>query len=345
MNTGSVVLTNPQHSGFPYGMQRDLETEIVRLTGGRLHPVPDRGLPALVNRYVQPCTRYASLGRLVPKKVIDDLSAETLWMVLMGPEDFPFWFHRGWDRNVDRVVLYLFDTFEVQLPTIRRMLASGRFDVLVTSFPAAVPMLARETGRQWHAVTQGVMAKRFYPLPNDREPTIAFSSYGRRWPVLHDALRQFCHKYRLHYDYTVAAGLQVGTDPRDNYEQLAWHLRQSWFTVGWPVELTNPKRVRTFSPITCRWFEAAASGAVLIGAPPTDPAFDTIFGPGFVEPIPPYAPIDELVRRLGDLWERRRDLRAARLHLHRDRCDEWTWESRVRGIRSLTGAAHTVIGS
>ena len=40
---------------------------------------------------------------------------------------------------------------------------------------------------------------------------------------------------------------------------------QRWFTFGWPVEFTHPDRVKTFSPITCRWFEAAASGAVVVG--------------------------------------------------------------------------------
>lgn len=342
--TGDVVLTDPRLVGFPYGMQRDFESEIVRLTGGRLHPVPDRGLHPLVERYTHPSTRYAPLGKLVPKHTVEDLTADTLWVVLMGPEEFPFWFHRGWDRNAGRTLLYLFDSFEAQVPQIRKLLAAGRWDVLVTSFPAAVPMLERETGRRWHAVPQGVMPDRFHLLPEGEEPVIAFSSYGRRWPALHDAIKGFCQRKRLHYDYTVAAGLQPNTDPRDNYDILAWHLRQSWFTVGWPVELTNPNRVRTFSPITCRWFEAAAAGAVVVGGPPTDPAFDELFGPGFVELILPDADAAGLANRLDELWERRRELRADRLRRHRERWPTWTWEARVRRMQTLLNTPQASAG-
>ena len=209
---GDVILTDPRLVGFQYGMQRDFEAEIVRLTGGRLYPVPDRGLHPLVERYTHPNTRYAPLGQLVPKHAVEDLASDTLWVVLMGPEDFPFWFHRGWDRTAGRTVLYLFDTFEAQVPGINKVLAAGRWDVLVTSFPAAVPMLERETGRRWHAVPQGVIADRFHPLPDGDEPVIAFSSYGRRWPPLHDAIQEFCRRHRLHYDYTVAAG-QSSAEP------------------------------------------------------------------------------------------------------------------------------------
>jgi hypothetical protein len=329
-----VLLVNPALTGFAYGMQRDFEAEICRVAGAEPVVVPPRRLPRLVRRFTMPGTRYARLGALVPRAGFP-VGADVLWVVLMGPEDFPLWFHKGWDRHVGRKVLYLFDSFEHQLPSLRRLLARTKWDLTVTSFPAAVPMLEQLTGRSWHAVLQGVLAERFYPLPDGAEPAIAFSSYGRRVPAVHAALRPFAAKSGRHYDYTVAEGIQPGLDPRENYEIYAWHLRQSWFTFSWPVELTHAARARTFSPVTCRWFEAAASGAVIVGDSPKDPAFERLFGPDFVEPFDPTAPADRMAARLAELLDGRRALRERRLQLCRDRGADWTWEARVRDILGL----------
>jgi hypothetical protein len=253
----------------------------------------------------------------------------------MGPEDFPLWFHKGWDRHAGAKVLYLYDSFEGQLPTIRRLLARTRWDLTITSFPAAVSMLEQATQRKWHAVLQGVQPGRFFPLPEGEEPAIAFSSYGRRVPAVHAAVRAFAVKNGLHYDYTVAAGLQPDADPRENYGIYAWHLRQSWFTFGWPVERTNPGRAKTFSPITCRWFEAAASGTVILGEGPKDPVFEATFGPNGVVPFDPTAPAGAMADRLAELWQNRHTLRAQALSATRLRAAGWTWECRARQILAL----------
>jgi hypothetical protein len=331
-----VLLVNPRLDGFAYGMQRDLETEVARLTGGELVTVPPRRLPWLIRRFTEPGTRYAPLGTLVSRSEFP-VQADVLWVILMGPEDFPLWFHKGWDQQVGAKILYLYDSFESQLPTIRRLLARTRWDLTITSFPAAVPMLEQGTQRKWHAILQGVLPGRFYPLPDGDEPVIAFSSYGRRIPAVHAAVRAFAERAGLHYDYTVAAGLQPGTDARENYGIYAWHLRQSWFTFGWPVERTNPGRAKTFSPITCRWFEAAASGAVIVGDSPKDPAFASAFGPDFVVPFDPDAYPDAMADRLSELWANRSVLRARALAAARDRSAEWTWEARIREILALLG--------
>ncbi len=336
-----LVLVNDALSGFPYGMQRDFEYEIIKGIEGEPFPVPLRHLPGTLKRFTNPATRYRFLTDFVPSKKAKLPESESLWVVLMGPEANPFWFFKGWDSNAKKTILYLFDTFEAQVPLIQRMLINGRWDLTITSFPAAVPMLEQATKRKWHAVMQGVHADRFRPLPETHEPTIAFSSYGRRWPALHAAIKSFCQTKSLHYDYTVASDLVKGSDPCDNYEILAWHLRQSWFTVCWPVELTNPKRVLSFSPITCRWFEAAASGSVVIGQPPTDPKFSEVFGEEFVERIDPHASPSSLQKRLEELWERRDELRKQRIELWRNRLPMWTWETRVQEIQSLASVLPT----
>ena len=323
-----ALLVDQRLHGFAAGMQRDLEAAIVRRTGAVIIPAPYPWPIRLVRRYTAAGTRYAGLAAMVPRRSFPIRCGE-LWVVAMGPPDFPLWYYRGWDQNASHTRLYLFDTFEFQLPTLRRLLAAGRWDQLITSFPAAVPVLERATGRRWQAVLQGVDPARFHPLPAGTEPVIGFSSYGRKLPTVHSAVAAFAARVGLNFDFTVASGLDPALDPRDNYQSYAWHLRQSWFTVSWPVEVTHPSRAGSFSPVTCRWFEAAASGTVVIGAAPTDPAFEAAFGPGFVEPLDPDAPPDKLHARLAELWDRRYELRAKRLTLAAERSHKWTWDERV----------------
>lgn len=330
----TVLLQNPALAGFEYGVQRDFEAAILRHTGGAAFDPPPARVPRLARRYSTVGTRYAPLLAAVPKTPIR-VPCDDLWCVLMAPHDFPLWYHRGWDRDIGRTRLYLFDTFEEQFPTVKQLLAAGRWDQLVTSFPVAVPLLERATGRRWQAVLQGVDPARLHPLPAGAEPAIGFSSYGRRLPAVHDAVRRFCRDRGLYYDFSVAAGTRPGSDPRDAYDNYAWHLRQSWFNISYPVELTHPSRAGRFSPVTCRWFEAAASAAVVIGAAPTDPAFEASFGPGFVEPLDPGATPDAMAERLGELWDRRHELRAKRLALAAARGPDWTWDARVREMERL----------
>lgn len=329
-------MTHPSHAllvdsrlhGFAGGMQRDMETAIVRCTGAKVVTAPQAWPHRLLRKYTMAGTRYGVLAAFIPKPSFT-IDCDDLWVVAMGPPDFPLWYHRSWDRHACRTRLYLFDTFEFQLPTLRQLLSAGRWDQLVTSFPAAVQVLEQATGRRWQAVLQGVDPARFYPLPIETAPVIGFSSFGRRLPNLHAAIAEFAVRTGIHYEFTMASGLDPAMDPRDNYQSYAWHLRQSWFTVSWPVEVTHPARAGSFSPITCRWFEAAASGTIVIGAAPTDPAFEACFGPNFVEQLDPHSKPPELLARLAELWDRRHELRAKRLALAAERGHTWTWEARV----------------
>jgi Glycosyl transferases group 1 len=334
-----VLLTVPDAHGFQYGMLRDFEDEIVRLTGAAVVPLPPWPAPAPLRDRLAHGSRYAPLRRFVPQSSGFAVDADVLWLVLMGPESSWLDLYRAWDRHVGYRIVYVYDTFPEQLPALRRLVGAAKWDLMITSFHSCVPMLERETGRPWAAVAQGVKADRFTPVPA-AERGIAVSSYGRRVEPVHDALDGFCAGAGLHYDATVAATLQRSVPPSYLYRQYAWHLRHSWFTVAWPVELTHPARAGGFSPMTCRWFEAAASATTLVGRPPGDPVFAELFGPGAVLPLDP-APRSpgETREAFAALWAQREEhLRAAEAR-RTARLGQWTWEARVREMLALAGLA------
>src|SRR6202158_3536016 len=182
----------------------------------------------------------------------------------MGPENFTLDLYKGWDRHVGVKVLYLFDTLDAHLTSIRRVLRSTRWDFASTAFYGAKPFLEEKTQREWHVIRHAVNLERFRPAPLEQR-TIGFCAYGRRLDKVHEAIRQYCAGNGKYYDYTTAASIQAHLDPREHYAQYAWHLTHSIFNFCWPVEVTHPSLIEHHSPITCRWFEAAASGTVILG--------------------------------------------------------------------------------
>jgi hypothetical protein len=330
-----TVLVNQELSGFEHGMLQDFQDEIIRLTGASRVPAPQRG--SLTKRFGLG-TRYMPLRRFMRQDGFHP-AADVLWAVLMGPEEYsPLDVFKQWDRSAGFKILYLFDTMERQLSSIRAVLRSARWDLTITSFQGAVPILEEKTQRQWFAVPQGVKLDRFRPAsPRDRP--IDFSAYGRRLNSIHESIKRFCADTEHYYDYTTATRLMTGVTPQEQYNQYAWRLRHSAFNFCWPVEATNPDRARTFSPITCRWFEAAASGTVVVGLPPKDPGFSQMFGKDFVVPLNPKSGDDDLCRLWSQLLEDRDDHLESARRRHAMLSHNWAWERRVKDILTIAGLA------
>src|SRR5262249_54453013 len=128
-----VVLVNQRSIGLQYGMLRDLEDEIVRLTGAQIALVPNINVPAFVRSRIGFGLRFARLRGVMPRTSFP-IRGDVLWVALMGPEDSDLDLLRGWSDGFGIKILYLYDTFEVQIPTLRKLLSLTRWDLAVTSF-------------------------------------------------------------------------------------------------------------------------------------------------------------------------------------------------------------------
>ncbi len=262
-------------NGWEYGMLRSFESAIIEETGAQIASIPSY---AFASRYLRHFGHGMNRGiyrQYFPKQEFRP-EADVGWYILMGPEDYRLDLCKGWQSSVGKKILYLYDTMPSHYPLIKRLFSDGSWDVLITSFNDAVEDLQQLTGRRWHCVEQAADRKIFNAIAPE-ERVIHFSSYGRRYPALHDALKEFCNVNGLYYDYTTHDGRHPTADPPELYKQYAWHLSHSLFTFSWPVELTNPARAGHLRPITCRWFEAAAAGTIIVGRRPGNPGFGTYF--------------------------------------------------------------------
>src|SRR5262245_33476636 len=123
-----VMVVNPECVALEYGMLRDLEDEIVRLTGDQIALMPRINIPAFVRSRIGFGQRFARLRCLIPRASWP-IRGDVLWVVLMAPEDSNLDLLRGWSDGFGTKILYLFDTFGHQLTALRELLSLTRWDV------------------------------------------------------------------------------------------------------------------------------------------------------------------------------------------------------------------------
>jgi hypothetical protein len=328
-----LLIRNPRLIGWEYGMLRAFEEEIIRQTDAAVSETPYYGLPVVLNR-IGHGMRWDPARAYLPKKELEIDEVDVLWYVLMGPENHELDLFKSWSAKAKHRIVYLYDTLAPQFSLMQKLFSGNDFNIRITSFSDAVPHLEKLTGQRWHAVEQAVPAGLFTPVPAEKK-IIDFSSYGRRFPVFHQALLEFCKSNGLYYDYTMHA-VKNPTAPEDElYRQYAWHLTHSKFTVSWPVELTNPVRAGIMHPITCRWFEAAASSTVIIGRKPGNDQFGNLLAEDLVTEINPFDEKAKILQRLDQIY--------ANFHILQSKADEvelqnrgkFTWENRVKRILQL----------
>ena len=324
-----LVLSDPGLRGPEYGVLRDFEDEICRVTGGSRLTIPVTRRLAVAQKYCANGFRYRTLRKFFPRADLP-VAADVVWAVLMGPENLTLDLFRQWDKGTKKI-LYLFDTMPTQMPALKFILSRSKWDLLLCSFPDAVEVLKRETGLPWTCIPQGVLPARFRPVPfNERQ--IGFSSYGRRIDSIHQAVQEFCAKWGIYYDFSLWSGLRGDVSNLDAYRAYAWHLSHSVFTLAYPVETTHPARAGSLSPITCRWFEAAAAATPIVGMTPSHPEYKAILGNDFHVPLDPKLGRQEALERLEVIWRKREELSKEAVYLAERDSAKWTWESRVRAI-------------
>lgn len=323
-----ALLVHPDLHGAEYGMLRDFEQAIVAATGAQVVSFPAEARAAAARFPIG--TRKAPLRRFM-RRTRMRIDADTVWVICMGPENHLLDLVSLELPPGARTVLYLFDTLPHQGEALRHVVSTSDIDLLITTFPDAVPWLNRITGRSWHVVLQGASAKRFN-APGLGQRSIAISSYGRRIEAFHHALRDWSVRHGRYYDFQTSAGVRADVPCDDLYRQYAWHVGHSVFSVCWPVEATNPARAGNLSPITCRWFEAAMAGAAIVGRAPTLDAFFEVFPRELVTPVPDGIDVDSF---LDEIWDRRQFMHERAMDWRGTLAERWSWDSRVAEILQL----------
>jgi len=236
----------------------------------------------------------------------------------------------------DRVAIYIFDSWTSRSGALLRYRRLWELcDHVFISFPRTLTTYRRMLDCPVTYLPQAIEPTTFHAGRTERP--IQVLSIGRRLESVHQTLLALSARDDLWYHYSEFRAPQA-INLAESQILLGRLCQSAQIQVCWPVEVTHAVEARSGylpidgSPITARWFEAAASGSVVVGARPTDGEFDALFPyPGFVREIKPSSPpeVEEVVR--ASLHNNDADMRERRALAEYVR-REHSWESRCRTI-------------
>jgi hypothetical protein len=214
------------------------------------------------------------------KKVVIDRDYDVFIFVCMNPSELIYLSAvEGWQKHCRKRICYMaefYSWWETEYAYQLSLLAD--FDFVAQSHLSCIDAIARASGRPCHDVPLGVDTLRFTPFPDPPVRCIDVYSMGRRVETTHGLLLEHARRRELFYIYDTIPSLNI--TPRDyvQHRELVANLgMRARFFIGYPAKIDTEKETGGTSVIGARYFEGAATGAVLLGQAPTAPEFKRIF--------------------------------------------------------------------
>jgi Glycosyl transferases group 1 len=213
---------------------------------------------------------------------------------------------RGWRERTRFAACYLCEAWDADLPRYLVELLHD-FDHIFVGVRGSVETIARITERPVTYLPMGIDTDRFCPRPGQEPPRfIDVCSVGRRSELTHQALLELAERNNLfyHHDtFTMGGRTPISfrvANHREHRGLLANVLKRSRYFIANRAWADRPYLTGGKDEVPARFYEGAAAGAVMIGAPPRAEEFDEQFGwPDSVVPIEFNSPhIGEVIAEL-----------------------------------------------
>jgi len=251
---------------------------------------------------------------------------------------------KNWEQQCTLSVCWIDEIWLASLEANRRICENilARFDFVFTGCKGSVEKLQEITNTPCRYMPPGVDMLKFVPTMPLPQRDIDFYSMGRRPKALHQKLLALKESkgVRYLYDGSLGSGLYVN-DYLAHRDKLRSTLKRSRYFLVFPSKFDVPSQTQGQVEFGFRFFEGAASGAVLIGGIPNSKIFKKIFfWKDAVTPLPENT--DDLYRLLETLdknVERVEEIRKNNIYqclLHHD------WAYRWRQILEYAGLEVTL---
>ncbi len=251
----------------------------------------------------------------------------------------------GWRDQCKTAVVWI-DEFWAQAVSYygHWLHALSKFDHIFLSFRGTLEPLSKAIGRNCTWLPGAVDAVRFNPFPNPPQRVIDVASIGRRWEPVHQGLLKAAARKELFYFYdTFARAADMEPYDHRQHRQLFASLggRSRYFMVA-PAKMDASDQTAGQLEVGHRYFEGAATGAVLIGQPVHCEAFRELFSwPDAVVPInPDGSDVLQVVAALNsqpDRWQAISRRNMVETLLHHDWVHRWMLLLETAGVEPSPG--------
>ncbi len=217
-----------------------------------------------------------------------------------------------------------------------------KFDVVMLYYSQTVKPLSEQIGRKCVFLPPGIDAISFCPYPSPPQRVVDVYSIGRRSEITHQRLMKMAEENGLFYLYDSIGGHEAinGKQHRALFANVA--KRSRYFIVN-PGLIDRPEKRGNQFETSNRYFEGAASGAIMIGERPANDEFDKLFPwPDAVTHLPYDSyDIDVAIKHLDRDRERHDAMRRTGV-VHSLMRHDWVyrWEAilRAAGLEPMQGA-------
>jgi len=152
----------------------------------------------------------------------------------------------------------------------------AKFDVVMQYHSQTVKPLSELIGPRCRYLPPGVDAALFCPYPDPPERVIDVYSMGRRPHATHQQLLAMARESGLFYVHDTISGNQA-IDAREHRAQIANLAKRSKYFLVNPGKFDSPDETGGQVEFGYRYFEGAASGAVMVGERPNNEVFPALF--------------------------------------------------------------------
>ena len=270
-------------------------------------PPYDNSLKKILNKVTKNVTRHSNWGQMVPmytNPVVLEQEYDLFFVILDFPHCAPLiQYVKNWRQKCKKAVCFLTEIWDQEVEDWQYALKLlENFDHVFLSVNHSVEDVAGIIQRPCTYLPPSVDTLRFYPRGAYSERSIDVCSLGRRSPITHEALVKIpkTKPFFYYFDSASKTSEQRISNPGAHRTLLANLLNNSRYYITNKAKINHTRQTKGHQEIGYRFFEGAASGAVMIGSPPETPAFDKYFDwQNVVLPVPYDVPnIGEILAEL-----------------------------------------------
>jgi hypothetical protein len=243
-----------------------------------------------------------------------------------------------WRSRCKTAVCLIDELWATQMASYQNFLNMlKKFDFVFMYYRGSVEPLIKRTGAKCVFLPPGVDTIRFNPYPNAPQRVVDVYSIGRRSETTHRALQKMAADQGQFYLHDTMIPVQV-QDPMDHRSLFAGVAKRSRYFIVNPGLIDRIDVRGDQIEIGNRYFEAAASGTLMLGERPATPEFSELFDWQDALIHLPYnsGDVQRVVNDLDRQPERQESIRRANVSQSLLRHD---WVYRWETILSLAGLA------
>jgi hypothetical protein len=210
-----------------------------------------------------------------------------------------------------------------------------KFDVVMLYYGQTVQSLGKRITSRCCFLPPGVDTLLFTPYPKRPRRAIDVYSIGRRSELTHQTLLRMAAQNDFFYVYDSIAGNET-LDSAQHRALVANLAKRSRYFIVNPGLIDKPEITGSQSEIGNRYFEGAASGAIMIGERPKNPEFAKLFDWPDAMIDMPYDSIEigAIIHELDGQPKRQDRIRRANVSQALLRHDwVYRWESVLQNVR------------